>query len=177
MIKLLNSENIDEAIKLLNKYHKNEDEKCEIVANRSKEDIENIILNGAIYGNYKNYKLVGIASFERYNAINGLQKTKLENRVRKEKFFKQNNISSENTVVFLNDLIDKESRGQSIYKELNAVRIKKVKELGYKHIVAYLNINKVDGINDFIKNGWKFGTLIEISKNRYEFLLHYEIQP
>ncbi len=177
MIKLLNSENIDEVIKLLNKYHKNEDERCEIVANRSKADIEALMRKGSIYGKYKDDKLVGIASFERYDALKGLQKTKLENRVRKEKFFKQNNISSENTVVFLNDLIDKESRGQSIYKELNALRMKKVKELGYKHIVAYLNINKVDGINDFIKNGWKFGTLIEISKNRYEFLLHYKIQP
>ena len=175
MIKILNKKDIQEVIKLSKKYHKNEDNNSEIVANRSKEELEDLILNGYIYGKYKNNKLIGFASFSKYNLIDSIKKTNSENIVRKSKYFKENGINNENTAVLLNDLIDYDYRGEKIYKDFMLVRLEKIKELGYEHIVAYLNINKINGINDFLKNNWKFGSLIKISENRYEFLLHYKI--
>ena len=176
MIRLLNIKDIDEILELLKKYHEVEDKNFEIVLNRNEKQLEVLISDGYIYGKYEKDKLIGFASMLKYDAIDGLKKTKLENRVRKEKFFKDTGINNENTAVLLNDLIDVNYRGKDLYKELVSIRLDKVKELGYEHAVAYLNINKVTGINNFLKNGWEFGTLIEISTNRYEFLLHYKIR-
>jgi len=175
MIKLLNNKNIPEIIELLKKYHAAEDQNCEIVLNRDQQQLEKLIFNGYIFGKHKNQKLIGFASLLKYNAINALNKTNSENRIRKEIFFDENGINDTNTALLLNDLIDIDYRGESLYKELILIRLDKIRELGYEHVVAYLNINKVQGINDFLKNGWKFGTLIKISKNRYEILLHFKI--
>ncbi len=174
-MKLLNDENIDEILGLLKKFHETEDKNFEIVLNRDKKQLENLIINGYIYGKFEKDKLIGFASMSKYNMLSGLKKTKLENRIRKEKFFKNAGINDENTAVLLNDLIEMKHRGKGIYKELISVRLDKIKMLGYEHVVAYLNINKVKGINSFLKNGWEFGTLLEIDTNRYEFLLHYKI--
>ena len=173
MIRLLKIGDVGNILELLKKYHETEDKNFEIVLNRNEKQLEELILNGYIYGKYEQNELIGFASMSKYNAIDGLKKTKLENRIRKEKFFKDTGINNENTAVLLNDLIDANYRGNHLYKELVSIRLDKLKELGYEHVVAYLNINKVIGINSFLKNGWEFGTLIEISENRYEFLLHY----
>jgi hypothetical protein len=175
MIKLLNNNNIDEILELLRKYHKKEDENFEIILNRDRKDLEILIKHGYIYGKYKKNKLIGFASMSKYNAIKGLKKTNAKNKIRKKQFLVSADINNENTALFLNDLIDINYRGKGFYKDLTLIRLEKVKELGYKNIVVYLNINKVVGINNYIKNGWKFGTLIEILENRYELLLYYTL--
>jgi hypothetical protein len=175
MIRLLNIKDINEILELLKKYHETEDKNFDIVLNRNEKQLEVLILNGYIYGKYEKDKLIGFSSMLQYDAIDGLKKTKLENRIRKEKFFNDTGINNKNTAVLLNDLIDVNHRGKDLYRELVLIRLDKIKELGYEHVVAYLNINKVIGINNFLKNGWEFGTLIKISTNRYEFLLHYKI--
>ena len=175
MIELLNNKYIPEMLELLKKYHATEDKNCEIVLNRDQQQLEELILNGYVFGKHKNKKLIGFASLLKYNAINALNKTNSENRIRKERFFDENDINDKNTALLLNDLIDIDYRGESLYKELILIRLDKIRELGYEHVVEYININKVQGINDFLKNGWKFGTLIKISKNRYEILLHFKI--
>ena len=175
MIRLLKTEDINNILELLKKYHETEDTNFEIVLNRDTKQLEGLIVNGYIYGKYEKDELIGFASMSKYDAIDGLKKTKLENRIRKEKFFKDTGIDNENTAVLLNDLIDADHRGNHLYKELVSIRLDKLKELGYEHVLAYLNINKAIGINKFFKNGWEFGTLIEISTKKYEFLLHYKI--
>ncbi len=176
MIKILDTEHINDIMFLLKKYHKDEDKFFEIVLSRSRKELEELIATGYIYGKFINKNLVGIASLHSYNSVVALQKTCIENKSRKEIFFKENDITPNNTALILNDLIDISYRDRGIYKDLNRIRLLKIKALNYKNIVAYLNINKAKGINEFLDNGWKFGTLIKVGDKQYEMLMYFKIR-
>jgi len=172
VIKVLTQSHLEDVVNLFNEYTVKEDLNNIVMAKRSLDDVEDILINGHMFGKFVKGKLIGITSVMRYYPEEGLKKTHLSNKIRKEVFYKRENISKENTAVILGDLILKEFRGKGYFSELHSARMDKAKSLGFTNFVAYKTVDKIEGVNDFLKAGWLIGALIKTGENKYELLLH-----